>query len=94
MPNTKSAVKRLRQNKVRCLQNRHTKTVFRSQIRKFRELVEAGNVDQAAIELRLAQKKLDQAAAKNVLHPNTVARTKSRLVKLLKKAQSEAAAAS
>ncbi len=92
MPNTKSAKKRLRQNKVRRLRNRVVKSALRTQIRKFREAVKAGDLEKAAVEIRVAQKKLDQAGAKRVIHPNKAARTKSRLVKLLRRAQTQGSA--
>jgi small subunit ribosomal protein S20 len=86
MPNTASAKKRLRQNEKLRLLNRARKSALRTQIRKVREAVQAGDNEKAQSELRIAQKRIDQAAAKNVLHKNTAARTKSRLVKLVKAA--------
>lgn len=53
-------------------------------MRKVREAVAAGDEDRAKTELRTAQKRLDQAAAKNLIHKNAAARTKSRLVKMVK----------
>ena len=86
MPNTASAKKRLRQNEKIRLRNRSAKSAMRSQIRKVREAVQAGDSEKATAELRLAQKKLDKAASKNLIHKNAAARTKSRLVKLVKSA--------
>ncbi len=84
MPNTSSSKKRLRQNEKLRIRNRAVKSNMRSQIRRFREAVKAGNSEMAQTEFRLVQKKLDQAASSRLVHKNTVARTKSRLVKLLK----------
>jgi small subunit ribosomal protein S20 len=84
MPNTSSSKKRLRQNEKLRIRNRAVKSNMRSQIRRFREAVKAGDSDLAQTEYRLAQKKLDKAASSHLLHKNTVARTKSRMVKLLK----------
>jgi small subunit ribosomal protein S20 len=89
MPNIKSAEKRLRQNAARRLRNRSTKRVLRTQCRKVRDAVEAGNVELAETEFRLAVKKLDRAGARNIIHRNAAARTKSRLsarIKALKPA--------
>jgi small subunit ribosomal protein S20 len=86
MPNTASAKKRLRQNEKLRLLNKSRKSALRSQIRKVREAVQAGDAEKAQSELRLAQKRIDQAAGKNILHKNAAARTKSRLVKLVKTA--------
>ena len=86
MPNTASAKKRLRQNDARRLRNRSQKSSLRSQLRKVREAVESGDRETATNEFRVAQKRLDQAAAKKLIHPNAAARTKSRLSKLVKSA--------
>ena len=90
MPNTQSAKKRLRQNIKRRMHNRMIKSAVRTQMRKVREAVAAGDVDRAESEFRLACKKLDRAAAKRVIHPNAAARHKSRLsakIKRLKESQ-------
>jgi small subunit ribosomal protein S20 len=87
MPTTKSAKKRHRQSLERRATNRATKSAVKSQIRKVREAVTAGNLDQAQSELSLAAKKLDRAGAKRVIHPNAAARTKSRLAHLIKAAK-------
>jgi small subunit ribosomal protein S20 len=79
MPNTKSAEKRLRQNVVRRARNRSIKRAVRSQCRKVREAVVAGDVERAETEFRVAAKRLDRAGAKNIIHPNSAARIKSRL---------------
>ncbi len=84
MPTSLSAKKRLRQNETRRLQNRTIKTSVRTQIRKVRTAIEAGDVETSEKEFRIVTKKLDQAAAKNVFHANLAARTKSRLSKAIK----------
>ena len=86
MPNTLSAKKRLRQNEKLRLLNRTRTSALRSQIRKVRDAVQAGESEKAQTELRLAQKRIDQAQAKNIMHKNTASRLKSRLVKLVKTA--------
>ena len=84
MPNTKSAQKRLRQNSAQNLRNRGVKSAVRTQVKKVRQAVAAGDKDASQTEFRLAAKKLDQAAARNVIHKNAAARTKSRLAKQIK----------
>jgi len=79
MPNTKSAIKRLRQNVVRRARNRSIKRAIRTQCRKVREAVMAGDVERAETEFRLAAKGLDRAGARNIVHRNAAARIKSRL---------------
>ena len=89
MPNTKSANKRLRQNVARRAHNRSIKRAVRTQIRKVREAVEAKDSGLAETEFKTVAKKLDRAAARNIIHRNSAARLKSRLsarIKALKTA--------
>ena len=88
MPNTISAKKRLRQNEKRRLHNRSIRTNMRGTIRQVRDAVESGDHGKAMEALQVAYKKLDQAAAKNLIHDNAAARTKSRLNAIVKKAAS------
>ena len=87
MPNSNSSKKRLRQNSVRRDRNRSISTAMRNHIRKVREAVAAGEVDQAESEFKLAAQKIDRAGARNIIHRNTAARYKSRLQKLIKTAK-------
>ena len=87
MPNTKSAAKRLRQNVARRLRNRSVKSALRTQLRKVREALKAGDVSKAEEEYREAARKLDRAGQRNIIHRNTAARTKSRLQKRIKAAK-------
>ncbi len=84
MPNSISARKRLRQNKVRRHRNRSTKSAMKTQIKKVTTAVEAGDADTAEKEFVEAARKLDQAGANRVIHKNTAARYKSRLQKKIK----------
>lgn len=92
MPNTTSAKKRLRQDTVRRLRNRSTKSSLRTCIRKVREAVRAGELEKAEQEFRLTAKRLDRAGAHRVIHPNTASRLKSRLQHLIRKSKQQAAA--
>ncbi|HVW37654.1 MAG TPA: 30S ribosomal protein S20 [Pirellulales bacterium] len=92
MPNTASAKKRLRQNIVRRARNRAAKSALKGVVRKVREEVTKGDLAAAEADFRLAAKKLDQAAAKNVIHPNAAARVKSRLSAAIKRAKQKPAA--
>ena len=84
MPNSAGAKKRLRQNKVRNLRNRSTKSQVRGLVKKVRTAIASGDVEASTQALQAATKRLDQAAAKNVIHANKAARTKSRLSKAIK----------
>lgn len=84
MPNTASAKKEQRKTAKRRLLNRSQRSALRTAVKKARAAVESGANDSEAV-LKLAAKKLDQAAAKHLIHKNAAARTKSRLAKLNKK---------
>ncbi|MEZ6067445.1 MAG: 30S ribosomal protein S20 [Planctomycetaceae bacterium] len=86
MPNTSSAKKALRQNAKRRLLNRSQTSTLRTTVKRVRTLVESGDVAGAQEAFRVACKKLDQAAAKNLIHKNSAARTKSRMSQRIKKA--------
>ena len=82
MANSLSAKKRIRQNAKRRMRNRIDKSAVKTQIRKFMETTKSSkNLEEIEQELRLTQKKIDKLAAKGVLHKNTAARQKSRLVR-------------
>lgn len=83
MANIKSAIKRNRQNEKRRLHNRVFRGAARTQVRKARAEMEAGNKEAAAEAVKMAIQKLDKAAAKGVIHKNNAARRKSRLMKQL-----------
>lgn len=89
MPTTKSAKKRLRQSQEKRASNRATKSSIKTQVRKVREAVAAGDIATAEAELRLAATKLDRAGNKRVIHPNAASRTKSRLSHLIVAAKSK-----
>ena len=89
MPNNPSAKKRLRQNEVLRLRNRSIKSAVRTQIKKVRKAVEAGDIETAEAEYKLAAKKLDKAGAKRIFHPNASARYKSRLQNAIKAAKAK-----
>jgi len=93
MPNTKSAKKRLRQSDDRRLRNRSARTSLRTQIRNVRQAVKAGDIEGAEQAYRIAAKRLDQAGAHRLIHPNKAARTKSRLQQLIRKNKQPAEAA-
>jgi small subunit ribosomal protein S20 len=84
MPTTKSAAKRLRQSLIHQEHNRSARKAIRTQCRKVRDAVKAGDVQRAETEFRLAAIKLDQAGARRVIHPNSASRTKSRLSAAIK----------
>jgi small subunit ribosomal protein S20 len=91
MPNSASAKKRLRQSLDRRARNRTVRTNLRTQIKKCRTTIAGGDAAACETEFRTTVKKLDQAAAKKVLHANAAARLKSRLSKAIKAMKTKAA---
>jgi len=79
MPNHKSAEKRVRQNVKRNAINRNNKTALRTQIKKLRAALAAGDKNQSQELLTPTISVIDKAVNKGVLHKNTAARYKSRL---------------
>ena len=77
MANIKSQKKRNRQNITRRQRNKAVTSDLRTSIRKVREAAAAGEPTDELF--KAAQKRIDTAAAKGVIHPNTAARKKSRL---------------
>lgn len=80
MPNIKSAKKRVKVIAVKSAQNQANRSALRTQIKKANIAVETGAADKNEV-VREAIKKIDQAAAKGLLHKNTAARRKSALAK-------------
>jgi small subunit ribosomal protein S20 len=87
MPNISSAKKRLRQSLARRTRNRATKSELKTRIRKVLELAKAGDAEKTETEYRTTVKKLDQAAAARIIHPNRASRLKSRISVRLKAAK-------
>jgi small subunit ribosomal protein S20 len=79
MAHSKSARKRVRQNVTHRERNRSQKSALRTQVRKVRQAVEAGDKQLALDELAQAMRRADKVAKNNVLHPNAAARLKSKL---------------
>ena len=84
MPNIKSAVKRMRQNQIIRIRNRSRRAQMRTEIKKFRSLVDQGQIDEARTLLPSVFSVIDKTVQKGVVHANTAARYKSRLTKQLR----------
>jgi small subunit ribosomal protein S20 len=80
VPRIKSAGKRMRQAESRTAQNKQQRSQLRTAIRKVRTAATAADAQAAYAQ---AVRLLDRAGRKNIVHPNTSARTKSRLAKLV-----------
>lgn len=88
MANTMSAIKHLRQSRKRRLRNRLVRSRAHTFVKKTSRLIDEGQLDQARTMALQATSALDRAAEKGVIHKNTAARSKSRLMKKLNQAQS------
>jgi len=80
LANIRSAIKRNRQNEKRRLHNRVFRGSTRTQIRKARIAINAGDKKIAVEEVNQAIAQLDSAASKGIIHKNNAARRKSRLM--------------
>jgi len=67
--------------------NLPVRTRLKTLIKKARADIDAGRLDEAQGQVRVAAGALDKAANKGVIHKNAAARRKSRLMKRLAKAQ-------
>jgi small subunit ribosomal protein S20 len=78
-----SAAKRHRQSLKLHDANKARQTAARSAVRKVRELVAAGQRDEAQAAIREASSVLDRAAQKGALHKNNASRRKARLAHMI-----------
>ncbi|MFK3614108.1 30S ribosomal protein S20 [Corynebacterium amycolatum] len=85
MANIKSQIKRNKTNEKARLRNQAIRSAVRTEIRKFKAAVEAGDKAAAEAQLRVASRKLDKAVTKGVFHRNTAANTKSGMAKAFNK---------
>jgi len=76
MPQHKSAIKRVRQDKKRAQHNKGRRTLLRKQIR---EVMQATEKEEAQEKLKKAVSLIDRLSTKGILHKNTAARKKSKL---------------
>ena len=83
MPNIKSAEKRVRVAAKKTLRNKMIKSEVKTIVKKYDALVSGGNKAEAAENLKVVIKKLDQAGSKGVYHKNTISRKKSQLTRKL-----------
>ena len=79
MPNHKSAEKRVRQTIKRNAINTSNKSQLRTQIKKLRAALAAGDKQASQELLTPTISTIDKAVNKGILHKNTAARYKSRL---------------
>ena len=81
MPNIKSAKKRVLVNNTKAQRNKSRKSALKTALKKANTAIETNAADaDKDVLVKEAIKKIDQAAAKGILHPNNAARKKSALM--------------
>ncbi len=82
MPQRRNAIKELRKNRTRHMQNLDIKSDLKKTVKN---LVSATKGDKTKAQdlLKTLYKKMDKAAKRNIMHKKTAARRKSRFAKLV-----------
>ena len=86
MPRSKSAEKAARSGEKKRIRNRSVKSATKTYMSRAEKLIQSNDPEQAQAAVKRTITALDKAAQKRVIHPNTVSRRKSRLMKKLNKA--------
>jgi small subunit ribosomal protein S20 len=79
MANSAQAKKRARQGETRRIRNAGQRSNLRTYIKRVIAAVTSGDHKQAQAAYKTAQKVIDSAVGKGLIHKNTAARSKSRL---------------
>jgi len=87
LANIKAAIKAIRHSERRRKINQVHRSRARTQVKRTRGLIETGKLDQAESMVQEAASALDKAAQKGIIHKNSAARRKSRLMKQLNQAR-------
>ncbi|NLK51503.1 MAG: 30S ribosomal protein S20 [Syntrophomonadaceae bacterium] len=83
MPNIKSAIKRVEVSRKRTAKNVAARSSIKTAIKRFDQAITEDSVENTQITFKRAISLLDRAARKGLLHPNAVARRKSKLTRKL-----------
>ncbi|MEP6666690.1 MAG: 30S ribosomal protein S20 [Nocardioidaceae bacterium] len=81
MANIKSQIKRNKQNDAAHERNKAVKSALKTSIRRFREVAETGEADEAKELAKAANRKLDKAVSAGVIHRNQAANKKAAISK-------------
>ncbi len=85
MPRRRTSLKSNRVNKRKHTRNLKVKGQLKKAIKKFQELLTKANTEEAKTFISKVFSQLDKAAKKNIIHPATANRRKSRLALRLRK---------
>lgn len=88
MANIKSQKKRNKTNEIARERNKAVRSALKTETKKARTAIEAGDTEAATEAVRSTNRALDKAASKGMLHKRTAARRKSRLAKAAASASS------
>ena len=83
MPIKRAAVRQLRKDRKRALRNQAVRSELKTLKKRVQTLLAQHKPDEARTFLPLIMKRLDQAAAKNIIHKNTASRSKGRITRQL-----------
>lgn len=81
MANHKSALKRIRQSERRRKRNQHIRSGMRTQVKRLREALDAGDAAKASEYFVTAERSIRRAATKGVIPRQRADRSVSRLAK-------------
>ncbi len=81
MANIKSQIKRNRTNEIARARNASVKSELRTFVRRVKASVASGDAETSTVALAAANRKLDKAVSKGVIHKNQAANRKSSLAK-------------
>ena len=91
MANIKSQKKRIITAEKARQRNRAYRSELKTLVRRVREACEAGDLEAAELAARKANRKLDKAASKGVIHKNQAAQRKSGVQMMVNKLAAEQA---
>ncbi len=83
MPNIRSAAKAMRSSAKKHMRNKSVKSALKTVTKKVEKLAVAAQIEAAGEVMPKVASALDKAAQKGIVHHNTAARKKSRLMKRL-----------
>ncbi|HZJ90950.1 MAG: 30S ribosomal protein S20 [Clostridiaceae bacterium] len=81
MPNIKSSERRVRSNERKAEYNKRLKSELKTVVKKAINAQEQDLANKDDV-VKLAQKKIDHAVSKGILHKNTAARRKARIARI------------
>lgn len=87
MANIKSAKKRIKVIDKKTARNRRIKAHLKAILKSFEAALAAGDLEAAETQLKLAEKKLMQAASKGTIHKNAASGKVARITKRFNKAK-------